>query len=56
MNKTAQEEIRKEMNEIFDGCYSKELSACPKHTVFLRQLAINKLIAAGFRKMSRGRL
>ena len=52
MNKANKEKIRKEMSEIFDECYSVDLSVCPKHAIFRPQLAITKLIAAGFRKLS----
>ena len=42
MNET--EKLIKRLNEIFDGCYSKELSVCPKHTLFRRQKALNEIL------------
>jgi len=37
--------VKKKIDEIFDGCYSKDLSACPKHTIFQRGKARNELVA-----------
>ncbi len=50
MNKANKDKIRKDMSEIFYDCYSVDLSVCPKHAVFRPQLAITKLIAAGYHK------
>lgn len=37
--------IKDGINKIFDNCYSKELSDCPKHTIFQRQKALNGIIS-----------
>ena len=37
-------ELRKQIDLIFDGCYSKDLSACPNHTIFQRGKAVNEIL------------
>lgn len=37
--------IEEDINKIFDNCYSKDLSVCPKHTIFQRQKALNEIIS-----------
>ena len=37
--------VKKKIDEIFDGCYSKDLSTCPKHTIFQRGKACDELVA-----------
>ena len=39
------ENIREGVTRIFDGCYSRELSACPKHSIFQRQKALNEILS-----------
>ena len=36
--------LEEKLNEIFDNCYSKDLSTCPKHTIFQRQKALNLIL------------
>ena len=36
--------LREEMRILMTSCYSKELSACPKHPIFQPQKAINLII------------
>ncbi len=44
MKSKQEEKLRKEIDKIFDDCYSRDLSACPLHTIFQRGKAINKLL------------
>ena len=37
-------ELREKIDKIFNGCYSKDLSACPDHTIFQRGKACNELV------------
>ena len=37
--------IREGVTRIFDGCYSRELSVCPKHSIFQRQKALNEILS-----------
>ncbi|KKK89886.1 hypothetical protein LCGC14_2728600 [marine sediment metagenome] len=36
--------LEEKLNEIFDSCYSKDLSICPKHKIFQRQKAQNLIL------------
>ena len=36
---------REKIDQIFDGCYSKDLSVCPNHTIFQRGKATNEILA-----------
>ena len=36
---------REKIDLIFDGCYSRDLSACPKHTIFQRGKAVNEILS-----------
>ena len=40
----SKEDIIKGIDKLIDECYSKELSACPLHTIFQRQKFLNKLL------------
>jgi len=40
---TKQAEIREGLTLLMSECYSKELSVCPKHTIFQPQKFLNKL-------------
>jgi len=39
----ATKEVREELTLLISECYSKELSACPLHTIFQPQKFLNKL-------------
>ncbi len=36
--------LEEKLNEIFDNCYSEDLSVCPKHKIFQRQKALNLIL------------
>lgn len=36
--------VKTEIRKIFDQCYSKDLSVCPKHTIFQREKASGLIV------------
>ena len=41
---TKTEKLREKIDLIFDGCYSKDLSASSNHTIFQRGKAVNEIL------------